>query len=1033
MAGNSLRVNSSYRIPAFFYVLILGNDGMDTDAMAFSVTVTAEGGDNLPPSECERNITLHDGEYSGPDTINAFTAEGRVGDSATGPGNRTFELDVSKSTSGPFKEGETTNYIWDNGHPTPFVLSYDADSGVVEFSVFEEVPCDDQETEPGDGTNPDEGTNPGDGDNGKGKKKVTICHIPPGNPENAHTIKVGESAVDAHLAHGDTLGECPEDEFHKIVHEVPGEMCKEKVTVAHQTDITDKLTDILLRARARKEHARMDLDSLVLNGEVIEETLSASGMEGGVNVMQISGIDVEKGFVLEGLATMNWVETYKTNLIINGSFEEPELKHNKRWEILYADQIPGWEVQWLNGENACPAGSPADAPMLEIQRGAVDNAFHGEQYAELDTDCNGHESGVPGAEMATVEISQYVETIPGAVYEFNFVAKRRTSNNKDQLLTAYWGDEVILDAEPVNDEWTEYSFTVTAEHSVTRVAFLDDGYADSYGVFLDDIELLATVEYDLPSNSGLAFQVSVVNIEEHEFCEGPGEGDDDDKLIICHVNPEDPTDYHTMRIDRSMLHEHLRNGDFLGPCPGENDIGICEAEKSVSSPTYTLWNSFLDMVNILELVNPSKEDVSVKLSFYSILGELVHERTITVRATNQFDVIVNDLPGFVKNSYGIIRLEFEGTLDGRMMYYRTNAGTGPGGYDFVFGYPLADAMSGRTAVSFNTHQPSFKEDERENVVANWLNIVNLDSAPQEFRIETYNQQGEMIMRRVVEVPAFGRVDMDGGHDLAGPSVVGTHIIIPENIRAKYIAQLTRFGGNAPAGFAPSEYKFAFPLVASYPMSDSIFTSISNTYGEFNWLEIVNTRGEAVHVAINMLNEDGQLLESVDAVLPPYAQQHFDAASFLAPGQTGYAEVIPSTPRSVVAQSMVYFRDPQNGSITAMYGSQARRPGKCAQTGSYNLFLDMENYIPVVNTSHDPVNVTLVLNGPEHTAERVITLAPRSFERLALHDPELLNTSPNTYGQVKIYGNDQVHIFSQILRLRFRDDGLIDFAVPTPVR
>ena len=37
---------------------------------------------------------------------------------------------------------------------------------------------------------------------------VTICHIPPGNPENAHTIVVDASAVPAHLDHGDTLGEC---------------------------------------------------------------------------------------------------------------------------------------------------------------------------------------------------------------------------------------------------------------------------------------------------------------------------------------------------------------------------------------------------------------------------------------------------------------------------------------------------------------------------------------------------------------------------------------------------------------------------------------------------------------------------------------------------------------------------------------------------------------------------------------------------------------------------------------------------------
>jgi hypothetical protein len=38
--------------------------------------------------------------------------------------------------------------------------------------------------------------------------KVTICHIPPGNPDNAHAITISDSALPAHLAHGDTVGFC---------------------------------------------------------------------------------------------------------------------------------------------------------------------------------------------------------------------------------------------------------------------------------------------------------------------------------------------------------------------------------------------------------------------------------------------------------------------------------------------------------------------------------------------------------------------------------------------------------------------------------------------------------------------------------------------------------------------------------------------------------------------------------------------------------------------------------------------------------
>ena len=43
-----------------------------------------------------------------------------------------------------------------------------------------------------------------------GDGRVTICHVPPGNPDNAHTITVSANALRAHLAHGDACGPCPD-------------------------------------------------------------------------------------------------------------------------------------------------------------------------------------------------------------------------------------------------------------------------------------------------------------------------------------------------------------------------------------------------------------------------------------------------------------------------------------------------------------------------------------------------------------------------------------------------------------------------------------------------------------------------------------------------------------------------------------------------------------------------------------------------------------------------------------------------------
>ena len=43
------------------------------------------------------------------------------------------------------------------------------------------------------------------------EKKVDICHIPPGNPLNAHTINISVNAAETHvLQHGDYLGTCEE-------------------------------------------------------------------------------------------------------------------------------------------------------------------------------------------------------------------------------------------------------------------------------------------------------------------------------------------------------------------------------------------------------------------------------------------------------------------------------------------------------------------------------------------------------------------------------------------------------------------------------------------------------------------------------------------------------------------------------------------------------------------------------------------------------------------------------------------------------
>ena len=62
--------------------------------------------------------------------------------------------------------------------------------------------------------------------------EITICHIPPGNPANAHSITISDSAWPAHQGHGDTLGPCPGEASSSTSSSVPSSLSSSAVSSA---------------------------------------------------------------------------------------------------------------------------------------------------------------------------------------------------------------------------------------------------------------------------------------------------------------------------------------------------------------------------------------------------------------------------------------------------------------------------------------------------------------------------------------------------------------------------------------------------------------------------------------------------------------------------------------------------------------------------------------------------------------------------------------------------------------------------------
>jgi len=164
------------------------------------------------------------------------------------------------------------------------------------------------------------------------------------------------------------------------------------------------------------------------------------------------------------------------NLIVNGSFEEPDIAPGISagfvggWEILH-DPIPGWD--------------PVDGNGFEIfdnviaSSGAVWRAYEGDQFAEMDADANGG-------------ISQTITTVPQASYYLYFAYSPRPggSSATNTIMIHLDGiniDNVAADDIAASPSWTLYRYSFIATGTSTIVGFTAAGDSDGVGGLLDDV------------------------------------------------------------------------------------------------------------------------------------------------------------------------------------------------------------------------------------------------------------------------------------------------------------------------------------------------------------------------------------------------------------------------------------------------------------------------------------------------------------------------------------------------------------------
>lgn len=450
------------------------------------------------------------------------------------------------------------------------------------------------------------------------------------------------------------------------------------------------------------------------------------------------------------------------------------------------------------------------------------------------------------------------------------------------------------------------------------------------------------------------------------------------------------------------------------------------AKPVVANPAYAFWNGFLGMVNVLEIMNTGSDALNLNLTVYSIGGAgNTISKSWTVPPMTQRDIILNDLAGFEKDTYGMIKLAAShNSFDGRVsIYFPDTSGQRDSLYGFAYGEPLRNSNVGRSAVTFNSYHPGNNIWDANNSVFNWLSIGNLSASAKTFTVKRYNMVGLKVAEQDVTVPALGRRDVDGGHVNPGPNNVGTNVIIPKDNAAPYLASLARYAEGS--NFDTWDYSFALP--ATTGAVRSVYAPISTVGIGENYVEVANMLERETSVALKFVDTEGFTLAENMMLLPAYSQRHLSTVGLLAGDvNSGYVAITPSEPNSIIAQSLFYHRENSNRSIQTAYASPAREIYGSKLYTTYNFYLGMNNLLRLMNIGSDENTLSYSLAGGEG---RTLTLVGTGgFEK------ELFEASRrDSYGLVEITTPVPGTIAAELVRMRKLTSGKVEFAISSPAK
>lgn len=528
----------------------------------------------------------------------------------------------------------------------------------------------------------------------------------------------------------------------------------------------------------------------------------------------------------------------------------------------------------------------------------------------------------------------------------------------------------------------------------------------------------AVTAFDQSTNESLRSVELMVDVPSQAI--GPDSGSDADgdglSLVVEQQLGTDPTDSDTDD-------DGVEDGQEV--IDGSNPLDQGSSAPLLGTRLCGEWNGFLGgMWNILELVNLGVQSVRGSATLYSQSGTAADVRPFLVQPGQQVDLLVHDFAGREVNQYGKICIQHdggEGGLDGRMSYYKPSRGPTGLNFEFAFTMPFSNGKQGLQYVPFNTFQPSLAQADQKNLVANWIQVTNLNESSAAGTLIYYGMDGIILGSQRLILPPGARRDAPG-HQF-GASRVGLVQWSPDDLAQRFQLRNVRYVYDNAVG--ADSFATAFQLEGLYGSGETLVVPIS-AEGQTAILEVANVALLQNSITIEIFSASGTSLGTESLSLAANSSRHLILNDRLGNGNRGLAVIRGSLRESVIAVAMQYARTANNG-VAYMYGLPALQPLGSVVRGSYNTFLEQTSELWLTNQSVLPqsVSVSLVRSGGTTVLSgRNYTVPARGVTVVRLNDFE----TADQYGVVTVQQNNHNTVLSWMLRRRGNDYGM-----PAPIR